>query len=387
MPYITVLQFDNSASSIDELSDKNIIYVSHKYSRVSMSRKTYYIDQIPDFIKTNSVVNYSTMINSLVAFQDKYSNLFMCDRNSLYNSFVIPKRNGGLRQINAPKNNLMVALNELKSIFENVFHTLPHQSAYAYIDNCNILDCIKCHQVNNSKWFAKFDFSNFFNSTTSEFVIDMLKQIYPFSELMNTSDDWNYIIRESLDICFLNNTLPQGSPISPIISNIMMVPIDYHIDKYLRENYANNHFVYTRYADDIIISSPDRFDYLKIQDCIINILNQFNTPFALNNKKTKYNSSSGSNWNLGLVLNKDNNITIGYKNKKTFKSRLNHYIWDRKNNINWSDHDINVLSGLISYYKMIEKDYIDYIIKHYNTKYNIDIIDMIHGDLRNIQKR
>lgn len=314
MPYITVSQFNNSILSINEVVNKNMLYTSHKHS---ISRKTYYINKLSNSVKTDNVLNYNVMIDVLTAFKNKYNNLFICNRNTLYDSFVIPKKNGGLRQINAPKDNLMTALTELRYIIENTFNVLPHQSAYAYINNCNILDCLKCHQTNNSRWFAKFDFSNFFNNTTKQFVIDMLKQIYPFSEIMHMSDNWNHMIEKTFDICFLNNGLPQGSPISPIISNIMMVPIDYSIDQYLHENYTDSHFVYTRYADDIIISSPNSFSYLTIQDDITRILNQFNTPFALNNSKTRYGSSSGNNWNLGLMLNKDNNITIGYKNKKT----------------------------------------------------------------------
>ena len=35
-------------------------------------------------------------------------------------------------------------------------------------------------------------------------------------------------------------------------------------------------------------------------------------------------------------------------------------LFDRKSGNGWSLHDIQVLSGLISYYRMVEKDYIDY---------------------------
>lgn len=40
------------------------------------------------------------------------------------------------------------------------------------------------------------------------------------------------------------------------------------------------------------------------------------------------------------------------------------------------------LHGLYSYYKMVEGDVIDAIVKHMNEKLDVDVIALIKGDLR-----
>jgi hypothetical protein len=60
---------------------------------------------------------------------------------------------------------------------------------------------------------------------------------------------------------------------------------------------------------------------------------------------------------------------------------LDNYIRDRKAGNGWDRHDIQVLGGLISYYKMVEKDYINYLIKQCGDKHEADIISCIRIDL------
>ena len=50
------------------------------------------------------------------------------------------------------------------------------------------------------------------------------------------------------------------------------------------------------------------------------------------------------------MLNKDNEITIGHKNKKRFRAMVCSYLLDRQNGTPWSLHDVQVLAGLMSYY-------------------------------------
>ena len=110
-------------------------------------------------------------------------------------------------------------------------------------------------------------------------------------------------------------------------------------------------------------------------------LAEFNAPFSIKPEKTRYGSSAGRNWNLGLMLNKNNEITIGHKRKKEFKAMLDNYMRDRKSGNGWCHNDIQVLGGLISYYKMVERDYINYVLRQYSEKHGADIEHSIKADL------
>ena len=378
MPYITIKQppvyyqmsFEDIMAGVDDLSKYVIPNVTNT--------RTHWVERPNDKLIENA--NICRLIELLQTFNQHKEALFQADRASLYHTFHIPKSSGGLRRIDAPLPELMNALRELKTLFETNMFALYHTTAFAYVRGRSTIDAIKRHQRNESKWFLKLDFSNFFGSTTPGFVLDMLSQIFPFSEIVRYTAG-KHELEKALSLCFLNDGLPQGTPISPFITNVMMIALDHKISNGLR-SFDSRRFVYTRYADDLLISCKIDFDKDKVQQFVIDKLAEFRAPFSIKKEKTRYGSSAGRNWNLGVMLNKDNQITIGHKRKKEFKAMLDNYMRDRKTENRWELHDIQVLSGLISYYKMVERDYIDYLLRQYSEKHREDIEGCIKADLR-----
>lgn len=335
-------------------------------------------DQTPP--KLLNRIDIGDMIASLVRFNKRYEQLIATeDKSSLYRSFKIPKRSGGLRQIDAPLDDLMTALRELKTLFEKKLYASYHTSAFAYVPKRSTIDAIRRHQQNNSRWFLKLDFHNFFGSTTPDFVLGMLKLIFPFNEILQDARG-EKALKDALSLCFLNGGLPQGTPISPTLANLMMIPIDYELAKYAREH--SPHLCYTRYADDILLSSDLNFKWESVQSDVIQIIAKYGAPFTLNTTKTRYGSSAGRNWNLGVMLNKDNQITVGHERKKVFKAMLFRFCTDYKNGQPWDLDDVQHLQGLKAYYEMVEGDAIKEIIKTYTSKMGVDIEATIKELLR-----
>ena len=188
-------------------------------------------------------------------------------------------------------------------------------------------------------------------------------------------------LSEALELAFLDGALPQGTPLSPLLTNIIMIPVDFKLANTLRE-YNHQRFVYTRYADDFLVSSRYQFSFREIEALIISTLADFGAPFTINPGKTRYGSSAGSNWNLGVMLNKDNQITVGYKKKRQFQAMLASYVMDRRNGTPWDKTDIRVMEGYRNYYRMIEKETIDAMVKHVGDKFGVDIVALIKTDLK-----
>lgn len=341
--------------------------------------RTYEVQSLsPRFL---SKLHLRHLIGKLTAFnQETISLREVPNRHDLYHTFYIPKKSGGLRKIDAPNPELMDALRKLKTIFEEDFGALYHTSAFAYVRKRSTIDAVKKHQYNESKWFGKYDLSNFFGSTTPEFVHKMLSMVFPFSEVMNNPNGKEQLIT-ALSLAFMDGGLPQGTPISPIITNIMMIPVDFTLSKKLRQ-FEKQKFIYTRYADDFLVSSRYDFDFRKIEALIVDVLKTFDAPFTIKPSKTRYGSSSGSNWNLGVMLNKDNKITIGHKKKRQFEAMLASYTMDKLNGKSWDLNDVQVLEGYRNYYRMIEGETIDKIIEHISNKFKVNVVGMIKEDLR-----
>ena len=281
-----------------------------------------------------------------------------------YYTFQIPKRSGGLRTINAPNTAFKQALTEVKDLFENKIKCLPHNCAYAYIKQRSTIDALKKHQQNNSNWYLKLDLQDFFPSCTPEIIYDRLMQLFPFYYIGNES---RFRLKQIIKICCLHNSLPQGTPMSPLLTNLIMVSYDYEIyRKLVRRN--GQHFVYTRYADDILISSQTHFDWQALQTELAEILQ----PFQIKTQKTRYGSKAGQNWNLGLMLNKDNKITIGHKKVKLLNAMLNNFLKDASNGIRWPLEDVYTLQGQLSYWQHTDPEYFGYVVNKYETKYNLN---------------
>ena len=334
----------------------------------------------PEFIQKFDIVG---MVRTLQAFNDRHAELRAAPRRTLYHHFEIEKSSidpaTGLhkkRPIDAPNDALKAALYELKDILENKCGALYHTSAYGYVSGRCAVDSVKVHQGNISHWFLKIDFSNFFTSTTPDFVMSMLSMIFPFSEIMK-SDAGKEALTTAMSLCFLRNGLPQGTPISPMLTNLMMIPIDHRLANTLRDFEDKKRYVYTRYADDILISNKVHFDYNTIVSYINATLASFKAPFRINDEKTRYGSGNGHNFNLGVILNEKNEITIGYRKKQAFRAMLSDFIKDRLNDIPVDLREQQVIHGLLNYYSSIEPEYWKLVIERFNRRHQIDVIEML----------
>lgn len=342
--------------------------------------KTYCLEDLPE--KLHRAINKGALINKLKEFNQSVDHLRMVDRAKLYYSFLIPKKTGGTRRIDAPNPELMDALRSLKTLFETSFgaKVLYHTSAFAYIEGRSTIDAVKRHQANESRWYAKFDLSNFFGNTTMEFTMQQLSMIFPFSEIIKIPEGRAELER-ALDLAFLNGGLPQGTPISPLITNIIMIPIDFKLKKALRD-FDGKYHVYTRYADDFIISSRYDFNFRNVEKLIADTIVDSGAKFRLKPEKTRYGSTAGRNFNLGLMVTSENRITIGNAKKRQIEMLMRNYAIDVKNGNRWDLSDVQVFAGQLSYLRMVEPDVFERIVQHINGKFSIDIMSEIKADLK-----
>lgn len=366
--------------TLDELFSGNTNF--HYTNRNGTNTVTYRIDsgKISRTMSEKVGVNVSVMIGRLTEFNKKYADLFEGDRHRFYRTYYIPKKSHGYRKIDAPNEKLYEALDELRKILQCYDIPLYHTAAFAYIKKRSFLDAVKRHQANESNWFGKYDLSNFFGNTTVDFVERQLSIIYPFNVIMENNSGKRELMK-ALDLAFLDGGLPQGTPLSPLLTNIIMIPIDHELSRILHQ-FKKQRFVYTRYADDFHISSVYGFDVKRIEAEINRVLASFNAPYQLNGEKTRYGSRAGQNWNLGVMLNKDNQITVGSKRKRELKAAITSYVKDREHNVFWDLNDLQVLQGNIAYCRMVEPETTDKIIAKLNGKFNADVMGFLKVDLK-----
>ena len=292
-----------------------------------------------------------------------------------YKEFKIPKKTHGFRTINAPDDILKPKMAKVAKILSDELQILAHDSAWAYVKGRDVITAMKEHQKNNSRWFLKLDLKDFFGSCSVDFIVEQLEKIYPFAVYPSTMP------RVIANFATLNGGLPQGTPLSPMLTNLIMVEIDYKINRLIYDltqeaGLFKQHYVYTRYADDIIISAKNNFKYDIIIEAIDNLLED--TPLTINREKVRYGSSSGRNWNLGIMYNKDNELTIGYREKQKLKVTIYNYIHDGL----WPLEDLRWLLGKLNWLHNVQPDYFEGLMNYYKNKYNVDVIKNIISDIK-----
>lgn len=281
-----------------------------------------------------------------------------------YNTFKIPKASGGFRTIDAPNPQLKALQQQVLHWLKHDIGSIQHNAAFAYTQHRSTKDALLLHQQNKSNWFLKIDIKNFFPSITEDVIRDNLKQLYPLAKF--PPSDLNKLFETLLPIVLLNGSLPQGSPVSPHLSNLVMVPFDYEFNKALQYIGTGFH-VYTRYADDILISHRVKQDIKPIIAKVEELLD-WTGKFKINKDKLRYGSKEGRNWNLGLMYNKDSKITVGHKAKQLFRAELAGFIRDYKT---YTVEKAMSLQGILAYYKQIEPEYIENCLLHYERKFNL----------------
>ena len=373
MIYITAKQkeYEHQVTWLDLLDDKDFVTKPACGSAGTITRCV----EKPN-PKLLEKIDVDNMIKKLSEFNARHLDLFEADRESLYRHFTVPKKTGGLRPIDAPCPKLQAALTELKNLLSEDFGVLYHTSAYAYIPKRCITQALHKHQANESNWFLKTDFSGFFPSTTLNFTMDMLAMVFPLSEICKRPQGQAQL-RKALSLAFLNGGLPQGTTISPWLTNAICIPLDHRLYNEL----AKHRYVYTRYADDIHISCIQKFDPNKMVHTIEQILKELGAPYTIKPEKTHFGSRKGSNFMLGLILNADNDIKIGFEKKRIFKAMTSNFIQDWIHGETWSIEDTRHYDGLLSYYTMVEPEYFKTLINRFNTKYSVDLKQIIKAIL------
>lgn len=109
-------------------------------------------------------------------------------------------------------------------------------------------------------------------------------------------------------ICTFNGHLPQGAPTSPYLSNLLSKRMDDEIAHYC----TDNGFVYSRYADDITISSKD-WNSVPSVDEVRKIVES--NGHRLNHKKTKLRHKGQKMEVTGLTIGNGVHVSKAYRNE------------------------------------------------------------------------
>lgn len=218
--------------------------------------------------------------------------------NNNYSTYRIPKGRGKYRVITAPSDELKSFQKKLMSHLES----LPlHNSAHGFVKGKSISTNAFPHI--KKKFVLGMDLKDFFPSVK----INMVKEIFRLNNI-----DEKYV-----EYVTYKGGLPQGSPCSPVISNLYCYDLDVELSFFAERN----NLKYTRYADDLTFSG-NIFDKKYIKQ-IITIVSRHN--LRVHPRKTKVMWQNQRQIVTGVIVNEKLNMPIEKRKKMR---ALNHQYSD-----------------------------------------------------------
>ena len=266
-----------------------------------------------------------------------------------YKVFDIPKKNGGTRKIEQPSRAIK-AIQRLINKF--IISRFPvHNCATAYSKGSSIRDNASRHVTFD--YTVRIDFTNFFPSFADHHVANFLRDHVELGRTTLSHRDIDFVRR----IVCRNGALTIGAPSSPPLTNAMM----YDFDTSLHQWSYDRGVIYTRYADDLFVSSDNRVIISDFPRQVQDFASRFRYgDLLINNEKTAFLSRKHRRSITGIIITPDYKMSIGLDRKNKIKSEIYSYTLGRLN-----AEDESRVGGFISFIKDVEPTFYDTLCRKY----------------------
>ena len=276
-----------------------------------------------------------------------------------YLRFTVPKRSGGERVVHSPRKSLKRLQRQLGAILERWYFLRVPQGVYGFIPaeypdlfgrTRDVVSNAERHL--QAEYLLNIDIDDFFPSISVDYMRKRWLEEWPYTH--------SRLLDELMLILTYEGSLPTGAPSSPILSNLLALPIDEDM-----EAFAKTHgLVYTRYVDDLSISTDTEWqDWWEeaIGDCIDR------HGFNLNAKKRKLFTPPDEkvvtgvrfDGEVGLKLNVEKRIVSNFR--RCLRSYDRHRWWEEVNGRSpWIRHKLrflaNSIEGQLAFVRRVEGD-------------------------------
>jgi retron-type reverse transcriptase len=238
--------------------------------------------------------------------------------SSKFREFTIPKRSGGIRNIQAPKVALLNLQKSIKPLLEQDYRPRVNVHGFVTGQDRSIVSNAERHVL--KKWVLNIDLENYFGSIHFGRIAGRL-QSKPYSYTPEIAKFIAHIACYPTQTVIAgkvqdSSVLMTGGAISPLLANIVTDKLDSEIARFCSQLGCT----YTRYADDITISSnrnkfpgkiarfenPEDYKSVVLSEEFLDLID--GNGFAVNHAKTRLLPRIFSQEVTGLIVNKKVNV-------------------------------------------------------------------------------
>ncbi|MCK6980322.1 retron Ec67 family RNA-directed DNA polymerase/endonuclease [Enterobacter roggenkampii] len=242
--------------------------------------------------------------------------LYRIGTENQYTPFTVPKKGNGVRLISAPTERLKDLQRRISNLLSDcrnelfISKKIINNYSFGFEKNKSII--LNAYRHRNKRIILNIDLSNFFGSFNFGRVRGYFMSNKDF--LLNPT-----VATTIAKAACYRGVLPQGSPCSPVISNLICSIMDMRLAK-LAKQYGCS---YSRYADDITFSTnkpsfPTELALLQPEGVILGkyLVNEIKRAgFEINDAKTRLAYKPSRLEVTGLTVNKIVNVERRYSDK------------------------------------------------------------------------
>ena len=287
------------------MSDCRSLLIGSKMDRNEIALRARQIETKEQLLDLLNMIKRDETTGVFYPFTIKHLNYY-CNPNNVfhrYKKFSIKKKSGGKRLITAPRNqSFMLILRYVNEILKAVY--TPSVYAMGFVEGRSVVTNADIHKEQN--YVFNIDIKDFFPSIEQARVWKRL-QLQPICLKKSIAG----IVAGLCSMKFVSEdgsvhyVLPQGSPTSPILTNMICDKLDRRLAGLAKRFRLK----YSRYADDITFSSQENVyqldgDFRKELKRIIE-----GQGFKMNEAKTRLQKRGSRQEVTGIIVNEKLNVT------------------------------------------------------------------------------
>lgn len=319
-------------------NNPNIIYTRADKGNVTVAlNKSDYVSKVEDLlsdkntyttIKKNPCSSIDKELNSLLKswlnknYISKNEYFRMCASDSILpKAYGLPK----IHKINTPFRIIVSSINTALYALASYIHNILQSSlpkASSHINNSfELYSILSGKTIDNDEIFVSLDVVSLFTNVPIDLALNSINNRWEYIKKQTklTQDEFLKAIKFILSSTYFtfNNIIykqtfgtPMGSPLSPIIADLVMQDLEETVFKSMNKKIS----LYFRYVDDIILTAP--------ANDIDNIVNSFNNYHTRLQFTIERESDRSLNFlDLKIIVN-NNRILIDWYQKDMFSGRL-----------------------------------------------------------------
>lgn len=266
----------------------------------------------------------------------------------------IPKANGGTRRLGIPNVQDRLIQQAIHQTLSPLWEAEFSDHSYGFRVHRSAHDAVRAAQrsIETGKtWVVDIDLKSYFDEVNHDILMRHVGQKVRDKRLLHLIGDYLRAPMQAADRSQTKRTkgTPQGGPLSPLLANIYLDPLDKELEK--------RGLSFVRYADDIAIFAASERSAARIRDSVIDWIER-NLKVPVNREKSGSGPTDQSAL-LGFRLDAGGHISVSPKSVMKLKAKVR-TLWDARQSltsVQLRDQWQQFIRGWWNYFRIAESGY------------------------------